>query len=550
MKKNVAFILILALLVVAFSACTKKDTPEPSAAATTAPTAAAETAAPPEATPEATPVPAKEWAGEININSPSTNSAGWNAVAAAYNKLNPKVKVNVEMKPSAGYADWLRAQLTSDKPTPDIVVNNTVVDLQRTKFVDFKPYYDQPNPYNNNANWKDGFKDFSTQTVDGVTGGIYNINLETVQVAWFYNKTMFEKAGITTPPTTWDELIEVSKKLKAAGFTPLGLGGTSDDFWLGAMGWMARIYADSFQRTEFEKVRCQENDYCYDPEVDGEWKLDITDPHNDDDANVNKNPLRQALAIQKGDINVTNDGYKTIYTNFKKMIPEYTQPGFFGTNEASAYTLFLTQKAAIHIDIAGLITSLDKDLKDATKNGGNKDGLPAFEYGLFPMPTMKESQAPVRTIEVPIGFLGVVKKEQEQNDLNMDFMKYYASPAGYSIYLDATFKDGKGINGPPILKDVTLEPNLQEKFDALKLLGNAEKNNSMHIMSRGIFDFQPSVREWTGLAQQFFSDKLPLDDFLTQYEKSIQKNLEAALQAQKIELVDLKTPEKKSPERK
>lgn len=36
----------------------------------------------------------------------------------------------------------------------------------------------------------------------------------------YYNKHSFEAAGITEPPTTWDELIEASEALKAVGITP------------------------------------------------------------------------------------------------------------------------------------------------------------------------------------------------------------------------------------------------------------------------------------------------------------------------------------------
>ncbi|QGQ99044.1 extracellular solute-binding protein [Paenibacillus psychroresistens] len=558
--KPISIFMVIMILMLSLAACTKSSsTPSPTPEVSVAPaTSAPETVAPATPAPEtpapetATPVPEVELSGEININLGSTNNAGWNAIAKAYTALHPKVKVNVELKPAEGYADWLRAQLSSDQPAADIVNNNVVADLIKTRFVDLKPYYDQPNAYHNNEIWKDAFKDFSTQSVDSITGGIYNINLETVQVAWFYNKSAFVKAGIATPPTTWDELVEACKKLKAAGYIPIGIGGDFDSFWAGSMGWLARIYADSATRTDLEKVRCQPNDYCYDPEVDGVWKMDLADPHNDDDAKVNKNPLRQALAVKTGDLNVTNDGYKTLYTNYKKIIPEFVEPGFFGTKDPSAYTLFLTQKAAIRVDGAWLLTSFDKDLKDSTKNGGSKDALPAFEYGVFPMPNMSGAgiQAPVRTIEVPIGFIGAIKKDQAHNDLVVDFLKYYASSIGYSVYLDATLKDGQGIAGPPIIKGITLEPQLQEKFDALKLLGNSEKGNAMGVLSRGIYDYQPLLREWVSLAQEYFSGKKPLDTFLTAYQKSIDKNFEKAIQSQKMELVDLDTPEKKQPERK
>lgn len=43
--------------------------------------------------------------------------------------------------------------------------------------------------------------------------------------AFFYNKALFEKAGIEKEPTTWDEFLDVCQKLKDAGITPM----TMDD---------------------------------------------------------------------------------------------------------------------------------------------------------------------------------------------------------------------------------------------------------------------------------------------------------------------------------
>ena len=44
--------------------------------------------------------------------------------------------------------------------------------------------------------------------------------------AWgmVYNKKIFADAGLKNPPTTWDELIGMSEKIKKAGKTPLGIG--------------------------------------------------------------------------------------------------------------------------------------------------------------------------------------------------------------------------------------------------------------------------------------------------------------------------------------
>lgn len=41
----------------------------------------------------------------------------------------------------------------------------------------------------------------------------------------YYSKSLFEKAGITAEPTTYEELVEVNAKLVDAGIVPLGMGG-------------------------------------------------------------------------------------------------------------------------------------------------------------------------------------------------------------------------------------------------------------------------------------------------------------------------------------
>jgi raffinose/stachyose/melibiose transport system substrate-binding protein len=47
-----------------------------------------------------------------------------------------------------------------------------------------------------------------------ISGGVFPV---------YYNKSVFEKAGVT-PPTTWTELLDICKKLKSAGVTPIALG--------------------------------------------------------------------------------------------------------------------------------------------------------------------------------------------------------------------------------------------------------------------------------------------------------------------------------------
>ncbi|MFI0895660.1 ABC transporter substrate-binding protein [Streptomyces sp. NPDC020983] len=60
-----------------------------------------------------------------------------------------------------------------------------------------------------------------------VDGKVYGVPMEGVQpVALFYNKDVFKKAGIETPPATWKDLLKDIDKIKAEGITPIALAGT------------------------------------------------------------------------------------------------------------------------------------------------------------------------------------------------------------------------------------------------------------------------------------------------------------------------------------
>jgi raffinose/stachyose/melibiose transport system substrate-binding protein len=63
--------------------------------------------------------------------------------------------------------------------------------------------------------------------IDGMTwnGTVYALPTYHGTVVAWYDKNAFQKAGITAPPTTYDELVAANDKLVAAGVVPLGTGG-------------------------------------------------------------------------------------------------------------------------------------------------------------------------------------------------------------------------------------------------------------------------------------------------------------------------------------
>lgn len=68
-----------------------------------------------------------------------------------------------------------------------------------------------------------------------VDGKTYALPFSLGVVGFWYNQDLFDKAGITAPPTTMDELFNVVDQLKAAGITPISVG--AGDKWPAAHYW-------------------------------------------------------------------------------------------------------------------------------------------------------------------------------------------------------------------------------------------------------------------------------------------------------------------------
>ncbi len=66
-------------------------------------------------------------------------------------------------------------------------------------------------------------------------GHYYGVPWDMGAVGFWYNKTLFAQAGITSTPTTWDEFVTDIKQLEAHHITPLALG--EKDEWPGAFYW-------------------------------------------------------------------------------------------------------------------------------------------------------------------------------------------------------------------------------------------------------------------------------------------------------------------------
>ena len=136
-----------------------------------------------------------------------------------YESLNPDVEIKHYFVP---YGELVKKLITQSltESLPDILFANNPEVLYLANagvFKDITPLVNE---------WE-GWKDFYPGSKLAVTfeGKVYAILKGTNNLALWYNKDYFEKAGIDAPPETWDDILKASQKLKGIleeGVYPIG----------------------------------------------------------------------------------------------------------------------------------------------------------------------------------------------------------------------------------------------------------------------------------------------------------------------------------------
>ncbi len=135
-------------------------------------------------------------------------------VIADYNKDHPNVTIKYAQQRFTQYEDTIYTRLADPNTTPDIVrINNTwTYKFQRL----LSPL---PAEVMTSSEYVKAFYPSATQDFTGADGQIYAIPLETDSLGLFYNKDLFRKQNLSTPPADWDTFIEYAKKLTKTSTT-------------------------------------------------------------------------------------------------------------------------------------------------------------------------------------------------------------------------------------------------------------------------------------------------------------------------------------------
>ena len=273
---------------------------------------------------------------EIVINYP-TFQCGVNTASPVVDQLIEefnaeyagKYRIQKEDVPGdANYVDKIKVQLgTGDLPPVVYGGGYNLLDLALAKdvVVDLTPYVEA------DPEWKALYSDVAL-TTNSRDGKIYASSSEGSLIGYFYNKELFEKAGIAEPAKTWDEFWEQCDKLKAAGITPLALD-TADSAWVTSLWAGAMIATSGDEGYEFMK-QMNPIDYNNQPTIDA-------------------------------------------FTNVQKMLQEYTTLDAIGGKYEHAANNFLSGQAAMIANGPWMIGDFSDETK-TTADFANKVGVAIF----------------------------------------------------------------------------------------------------------------------------------------------------------------------------
>ncbi|HYO33732.1 MAG TPA: extracellular solute-binding protein [Nocardioidaceae bacterium] len=291
------------------------------------------------------------------------------SVVAEYEEENPKVDIKLEQVGDQPYKDKIRVLATAND-LPDIYFS-WAGDFAN-KFIRAGLAADLTSVLGPDTELGKQLAPAATKAFEyeGKNYGL-PINLDGKYLA--YSGAAFEKAGISQPPATLEELFEDCDKLKAAGYTPIAFGNQ--------FGWPALHYVTQLNAYN---VPADTLDKDYNPAT-GEF----TDP-----------------------------GYVKALEQLKALLDRCANPDANGLAHEAAQANFIGGKAAMQY-----IESLEFQV--LTADGGAPPTI-AEDWSFFRLPPASDAAGDTQALTgAPDGFL--VNAKTEQGGLAADFLAFLAS---------------------------------------------------------------------------------------------------------------------------
>ncbi|MET7466252.1 extracellular solute-binding protein [Nonomuraea sp. NPDC005501] len=284
-------------------------------------------------------------------------------VVAAYEQANPKVDIKLEQVGDQAYKDKIRV-LSASRDLPDIYFS-WAGDFTN-KFVRAGLAADLTSVLGPGTPWGSTFAPAALKAFE-YSGKNYGMPIDLDGKYLAYNKTVFDKAGVTVPKS-FEELLTTCDKLKAAGVQPIAFGNQ--------YGWAAIHYITQLNAYDVP-AQTLTADY---------------------------NPAGGAF---------TDPGYVTALKQFADLVGRCGTKDANGLSHETAQAQFLSGKAGMHY-----LESVEFEAVEKAK--------PPLEWSFFRLPAPSGATGdPSALTGAPDGFL--VNAKSKNAGLAVDFLTFMSS---------------------------------------------------------------------------------------------------------------------------
>ncbi len=202
-----------------------------------------------------------------HISTAEDHKALWQQFADEYMAAHPNVEIQITVLENEAFKSKMTTVMQSGDP-PDIFQSwggGVMIEYAKAGLLqDITPYLDA-----DGGAWRSTFSP-GALGVYAYQGRNYGVPWDMGMVGFWYNKALFAQAGIEAPPTTWSEFLNVVKKLKAAGITPIALG--AGDKWP-AMFYWAYLATRIGGQEAFNKAYSRQGSFADQPFIEAGKKI-------------------------------------------------------------------------------------------------------------------------------------------------------------------------------------------------------------------------------------------------------------------------------------
>jgi ABC-type glycerol-3-phosphate transport system substrate-binding protein len=407
---------------------------------------------------------------------------------ADYQKANPKVKIDLVPMPTGEPAAYINA-IMAGGTAPDLMTLATNEqpwkDIKKGWWLDLTGHVNAPNPYvEGNKRWIDLLTPSAAGQLPFADGHYYSMTTTGFDVAFIYNKTIFNELGVQ-PPKTWPELVAILEKAKAANYIPL-FAELGDQSYGGQFPGFISILEDTVMDASIRKMDANQ------------------------DGVVDVKELIQG--IKNKTYSAQNDDYQESWKLLNSLAPYFQNGALAATGSDDGFKAFQTGRVATWFEGSFNSNALD-----------NKSDI---EWGAFPMPDLTEDVTKFVTKEPQRkGAFGAccgypwaipsTTKDHGHLDLALDFIYWLSVPAN----TDA-FAAGAGVLS--VLKDAKPNPEL-EAF--------ATAASSVSRVSVAELSLPPEfLNTRARLVGEYVGGKTPLDQVMQQMQQNMDKMADQAVE--------------------